>query len=450
MPSAQITGPGLFAPIASPGAVQIGAQPADDPLILSVRAEGIGGDISTVEVSLGGLENGQYYDPVMNELKEASAFTPMRRVYAIDGADAYLVQEGSRYEYNEYRNAELHELVRGVAMATDRWQVEIPHAGNRSGEYSLLVIATSTTDQIGTSIIRLSVVNDSTSPEMSVVADYPTRGLVARVGDAVDIRAEVTDDLTGTYSVRLSREDTVEAFGEMATLELERKPNSDVWSFRNTVSPNVEAGVYSIGVTALDRAGNKTDRSVDIRIVEKIDTFQIDLKKGPNLISVPRELVSPSVDDIFRDVQATSVRTVVGGEWIETAEIRPGRGYLIDSTQDARLILALSEKDGSAMPLRIDSKEGWNLIGYASQTQEPMVPLTFYLGEELKRAWLIVVSESGDEARAKSTSPYVWATDGFPTTTGEPSFEDDSENLPVVELGNAYWIYLTEDGVLIP
>jgi len=283
---------------------------------------------------------------------------------------------------------------------------------------------------------------------MSVVADYPTRGLAARVGDAVDIRAEVTDDLTGTYSVRLNREDAVEAFGEMATLELERKPNSDVWSFRNTVSPNVEAGVYSIGVTALDRAGNKTDRSVDIRIVEKIDTFQIDLKKGPNLISVPRELVSPSVDDIFRDVQVNSVRTVVGGEWIETAEVHPGRGYLIDSTQDARLILALSEKDGSAMPLRIDSKEGWNLIGYASQTQEPMAPLTFYLGAELKGEWLVVIDENGAEAKARSTEPYVWSTNGFPMVSGEAWLEND--DLPVVELGKAYWIYLTDDGMLIP
>jgi len=413
-----------------------------------LRAEGIGGDISKVEVSLGGLENGQYYDPVVNELKEASAFTPMPRVYAIGGADAYLVEEGSRYEYNEYRNAESHELVRGLAMATDRWQVEIPHAGDRPGEYSLLVIATSTTDQIGTSIIRLSVVNDSTSPEMSVVADYPTRGLAARVGDAVDIRAEVTDDLTGTYSVRLNGEDAIAVFGEMGNLDLKRAANSGVWSVRNTVSPNVEAGVYSIGVTALDRAGNKTDRSVDIRVAEKIDTFQIDLKKGPNLISVPRELMSPSVDDIFRDVQANNVRTVVGGEWIETAEIRPGRGYLIDSAQDARLILALAERDGSAIPLGIDLKEGWNLIGYASQTQESMVPLTFYLGAELKGERLVVIDENGAEAKARSTEPYVWSTNSFPTVSGEAWLEND--DLPVVELGKAYWIYLTEDGVLIP
>ena len=79
-----------------------------------------------------------------------------------------------------------------------------------------------------------------------------------------------------------------------------------------------------------------------------------------------------------------------------------------------------------------------------------MIPLTFYLGGDLKNKWLIVYSEGGEQARPQSTSPYVWATDGFPTVTGQPYSEDTSENLPAVELGKGYWIYLTGEGMLVP
>ncbi|MBT9163312.1 MAG: hypothetical protein DDT24_00218 [Chloroflexi bacterium] len=70
------------------------------------------------------------------------------------------------------------------------------------------------------------------------------------------------------------------------------------------------------------------------------------------------------------------------------------------------------------------------------------MPLAFYLGREMEGEWEIVYSADGEQARSWPRKPHIWATDGFPTITGEPYSEDPSDNLPAVELGKGYWIYL--------
>jgi len=145
-----------------------------------------------------------------------------------------------------------------------------------------------------------------------------------------------------------------------------------------------------------------------------------------------------------------SVRTLIGGEWFEITEIKPGLGYLVKATADATLEVDFKDYDPSVVPLTITLRQGWNLMGYASRSLKPMMPLTFYLGDDLKDEWLIVYTQDGEQARPQSTSPYVWATDGFPTLTGNPYSEDPSDNLPRVELGEGYWIYLAGEGVLVP
>jgi hypothetical protein len=115
---------------------------------------------------------------------------------------------------------------------------------------------------------------------------------------------------------------------------------------------------------------------------------------------------------------------------------------LVKTSADAMLVVNFEDYDLSAIPLMIDLGKGWNLIGYVSQALKPKMPLTFYLGDTLKDEWLIVYTEEGEQARPQSISPYIWATDGFPTITGEPYSADNSDNLPAVELGKGYWIYL--------
>jgi len=212
----------------------------------------------------------------------------------------------------------------------------------------------------------------------------------------------------------------------------------------------VVPGIYTIQVAAVDRAGNEATRTLEIEVADKINSLRIDLSEGWNLISVPRALQNPAMSEVFAELPVESVRTVVAGEWLEVTEIKPGLGYLVKATADSVLVANFEDYNPSAIPLIVKLGQGWNLMGYASPSLEPMMPLIFYLGEDLKDEWLIVYTKDGLQARPQSTSPYVWATDDFPTLTGRPYSEDPSNNLPKVEMGKGYWIYLVDEGVLVP
>ncbi len=102
------------------------------------------------------------------------------------------------------------------------------------------------------------------------------------------------------------------------------------------------------------------------------------------------------------------------------------------------------------MPQTVPLGKGWHLIGFTSPSLEVSIPFTRYLRDDLKSEWRIIYTEEGQQARPQSIFPYVWASEGFPTVICNPYLENPSDNLPMVELFKGYWIYLTEEGVLIP
>ncbi|MFA4836992.1 MAG: hypothetical protein WC749_13095 [Dehalococcoidia bacterium] len=203
-------------------------------------------------------------------------------------------------------------------------------------------------------------------------------------------------------------------------------------------------------LVAVDRAGNEAIKTVEVTVADAISSLKIGLSKGWNLISVPRALENPAVKEVFAGLPVETVRTLIAGRWLDVSEITPGLGYLVKASSDTTLVVNFGNYDFSAIPLTISLGQGWNLIGYASQSLNPMMPLTYYLGDSLKDKWSIVYNAEGDQARPQSTSPYIWANDGFPTITGEPYSADTSDSLPAVELGKGYWIYLSGDGMLVP
>lgn len=71
----------------------------------------------------------------------------------MDGEAAYKVWDGKKYEYKQ---ALAHETVKGTPVATDRWQVELPHVGNIRATFDLRVIATNMLHRQGTTIIPRS------------------------------------------------------------------------------------------------------------------------------------------------------------------------------------------------------------------------------------------------------------------------------------------------------
>ncbi|MFO8102422.1 MAG: Ig domain-containing protein [Dehalococcoidia bacterium] len=440
--------PDLYNGEASRNPVSFGAQPEPSPLILSARL-GVGGSIDKISVDLAKLSGARYYDPGSDCMKSVSGNTPMWRVYEIDGEEAYLLETDDEYKDYKYRTAITHKVIEGSAAGTNKWQLELPNTGYSFGDHNLRVTVVNEFSHSSTIKIPLSVVYDWKAPRIMPTVNYFSGGHAACAGERVTIEAKVNDDLSGTFAVRLSENEAGALFGERPKLTMGRQINTSNWSVENVIPAGVAPGTYDVHVTAVDLAGNKSSETVSIKVVEEKPSFQIKLDEGWNLISVPKALKNPSIRDVFGGTPVVSVQTLIEGRRLEPAEIEPGRGYLVKSLEKKTVEVDFASHDPSAIPLMLDLKPGWNLIGYVSQNLEPVMPLTFYLGADMKGKWMIVYTEEGSQARPKSTSPYVWATDSFPTITGKPYSEDD-DNLPAVELGKGYWIYLTGEAVLIP
>lgn len=439
--------PRLRSAQASPAIVHRGAQPPGNPLILSVETF-VGGEISTVTADLSSLSGGRYYDPVTDTFQAVGTSTPLSRVYEIEGQEAYLVKAGAKHSDNEYRLARTHERVKETATATGKWQVEVPDVGQATAAVAVSITAVSPFGGLSNASIPLQVVDDEAPPLIVAEAEFAITSPMTRHGDRVTITAEISDDLCGAFAAELIPQDAQKVFGPNASLALTPDPRTGRWSVGNTVAADIPPGTYPLDILAFDRAGNTSRTTLALTVAEDITALWIPLKKGWNLISVPRPLTAPEVESVFAGLPIESVQTVIGGERLVAAAVEPGRGYLVKAAADALLTLHLAPFDPSAAPEPLTLEAGWNLIGYASWGLEPIMPLTYYLGQNLKNKWAVIRTGEGAEARPASTSPYVWATDAFPTLTGEP-FSEDDDNLPVVEIGKGYWIYLSARGVLI-
>ncbi len=440
--------PELYDARASHNPVSFGVQPESSPLILSVRV-GVGGSVDRIYIDFGQLSGARYYDPGSDCMKNADIDTSMWRVYEIAGEEAYLFETDDEYRNYKYRTAVTHEIIKGNAVRTNKWQLELPNTGYAFGDHNLSITVVNEFSQGSVIKIPLRVVYDWKGPSVMAKVKYPAGGQAAYAGDKIIIEAKVNDDLCGAFAVRLPENELGMIFGENPGLTMVRQMNTSTWSVENTVPASFAPGTYDVQIVAVDRAGNKTFATVGIKVADEKSSFQIELDEGWNLISVPKSLKNPAVEDIFGGTPVVSVQTVIESQRLEPAEIEPGRGYLVKSLEAKTIEVDFADHDASAIPLMLDLKPGWNLIGYASRSLEPMMPLAFYLGADLKDKWMIVYTEDGAQARSKSTSPYVWATDSFPTITGKP-YSEDEDNLPAVELGKGYWIYLTDEAVLIP
>jgi len=157
--------------------------------------------------------------------------------------------------------------------------------------------------------------------------------------------------------VSLAEEGAEALFGESADLLLTRQVNSNLWKVQNTVASNVVTGEYAIQVAAVDRAGNETIETVKVEVMDKISSLEIELSKGWNLISVPRALANPAVEEVFAGVPVEEVRTIIADS--RRLFLRSCRAGLPgENKRDAKLVVNFEDYDLSAIPLTIDLGKG--------------------------------------------------------------------------------------------
>jgi len=105
------------------------------------------------------------------------------------------------------------------------------------------------------------------------------------------------------------------------------------------------------------------------------EAFTIELLKKWNLISIPFNLISNNIEEVFDQISedVEVVWTYYGGEWYvyspkgpsDLETIEPGYGYWVKANEDTSLVVGGSLlAPGPGVPPSRQLQEGWNLIGH--------------------------------------------------------------------------------------
>lgn len=215
-------------------------------------------------------------------------------------------------------------------------------------------------------------------------------------------------------------------------------------------------------------------------IFEPKDNFFIKLYEGWNLISVPRDLIDPSLVGFFGGKGVTRVfyynaaepdpelRWLYAalipetGQWLGTlTTIEPGKGYWVwCSPPWTKLLVRMKPIDPLAPPPSYNLVAGWNMIGVT------MLNPTYFAPHGGKRMFMhdYLSSLGGGEHGNATWSVLYWyylsgpgGSWGWLRTTPNSLYEMiwwcvywNEWSCPMAIPGHGYWIFMNQDGVLAP
>jgi cysteine-rich repeat protein len=145
--------------------------------------------------------------------------------------------------------------------------------------------------------------------------------------------------------------------------------NADSVTFQFT-----EPCEHKVIYTCTDNVGKTSNDSKTIKVIGQ--DFNIPLDKKWNLISVPVNLLSTNVKEVFSGISSNIVEvwSYEGGEWkvyypgdendSTLTTIIPGRGYWVKTNNPTNLLIGGSLFEEATLPNSVPLDEGWNLIGH--------------------------------------------------------------------------------------
>jgi hypothetical protein len=268
---------------------------------------------------------------------------------------------------------------------------------------------------------------------------------------------------------------------------------------------NIALGEHTIVIEALDQAGNEFDDDVEADFeVEERDPFELEVRPGWNLFSVPGAPADGAIDAVFGPgVPVTTIYTfdpTVPGGWLVAVretdddpwtgslmEIDPSRGYwglssaIFEVDVDIPRIAGGSAGGGTPVqPPTVDLFPGWNLVPVIDVTGdaefEDTIDADVYFGG---------VRDSVRQIVTFNTITNVWQTVPFfedillnsdgsmsgTETVLRPDSEDEDDdgdeteliavevdvetnadflNDPDLAFGKAYWVFATGEATLVP
>ena len=244
---------------------------------------------------------------------------------------------------------------------------------------------------------------------------------------------------------------------------------------------DLEIGDHSVKYTAEDDAGNEAEFEFEFSRVER-EPYEIDVKPGWNLISLPATPVESAIGDVFSGNEYIS--PVVGyqnGDWVTAVQeedgtwrgrletIQGGYGYWVLARTFSTIETMLSQVDPAGTLPTVPVTNGWNLLGvldiYQNAAGDPPG----------------VAKENGDEADNYFSSipwrvAYTYTTDTSAWTKTTPKTDTIVEGRTVDDLGSGnrkievkegaetvekvatqeilngmgYWVWSSEPSTLVP
>ncbi|MSQ21773.1 MAG: hypothetical protein EXR53_00475 [Dehalococcoidia bacterium] len=381
---------------------------------------------------------------------------------------------GSAFTVKAYPGADAAALGAGVkdfntieVTGTNIWKATFLTSTNagKDGKYSVQISGKDQADNTGT-----GGKSDPTDPAASLF----TQDTIINVSPAdwaftvgtIDFTAAVKD-VQGTsplVSVNFREAVTVSraAFGVSAA-EVDvlaagtQSTDKKTWLYQAT---GLTVGkTYKVIISATDAAGNsvsdvgKTFNTIAVKLPET------QLQPGQNLISFGGNPVNGDINVVFSDPSVIGVATYDGktgtfqtaGRGLDgklagsLTKIDGQHAYFVKSSGFATLKVEIAKLGFDAAPSVIAVTKGWNLLSVVSV--EGATPLA--VGNTCATALAV-----GELAHCVVADPYLstikWTTAytynpiaGAWTKLAPKSFAN-------LEIGRGYWVYVSEDGILVP
>ncbi len=208
----------------------------------------------------------------------------------------------------------------------------------------------------------------------------------------------------------------------------------------------LDLGVHRLELEARDAAGNWWSDTLNFTVIER-QPFKLRINPGLNLVSLPADPVEASVDDVFGDEPEiatvftydnltkrwlTATRREGGSFMGDLTTIDADHGYWVASEGDVNLeVMLVRGNELTIFPPDIDVYRGWNLVPITDIRQRPA-------GTNVSAA----------EYFANIESASAFGFDSTEQTLTRLSISKDSNDR--VSVGSAYWVYASEDGVIVP
>ena len=275
----------------------------------------------------------------------------------------------------------------------------------------------------------------------------------------------VGKDAVDAVAADPSADPPVEAVAARAAVEEVLAPVAAKCDER-TLAINLTPGIYNIDITAIDSVGNSVSDDVDFEVGAR-EPFELDLRPGVNLVSVPGSPVGDSgnLNILFEDQPVSLVTTydreadVTGGNpWQRSTKdpetglftgditsLQPGAAYFVTADASTTIELTLQMVVGQ-LPPTLQVRFGYNTIGYWSIAPTPKAqPIDDYLNSI---PWTVAYSYDPTPGRGWEVIR-PGTKQAAADYTGDPE-DADAPKVIMAEPGRGYLVYSRFDATLTP